>query len=235
MSSHSAVYDSEYGDPPVKLVIFDCDGVLIDSEIISLKVLKGLLADLGVELDNAYFTREFLGRSFSRVKQAVKDDFNVILPDEFEQQYLNKLIQVFDQQLAPVDGIKQVLSQLNIPFCVATSSHRERTDRALKATGLTDYFGRHIYTASQVKRGKPEPDLFLFAANQHQVQAQNCLVIEDSMSGLQAGIAAGMQVWHFQGGSHMPSSIADFSLPQGISRVISHWSQFFNVHPELHK
>lgn len=233
MYNRERMYDSGRGGQPVELVIFDCDGVLIDSEVISLTVIRELLQAYDIEIDDGYFTREFLGRSFPRVKETVKRDFGVELPDSFEQQYLGSLMNRFDTDLQPVNGVESIISQLSIPFCVATSSHRERTNRALRATGLWSYFEDAIYTASQVQNGKPAPDLFLFAAEQHGVDPKNCLVIEDSLSGLRAGVAAGMQVWHFQGGSHMPTSISNIVLPPGISRVISHWSQFFTVHPEL--
>ncbi|MEC7691759.1 MAG: HAD family hydrolase [Pseudomonadota bacterium] len=233
MYNRDSMYDSGPGGEPVELVIFDCDGVLIDSEVISLMVIRELLETYGVVIDETYFTREFLGRSFLCVKETVKRDFGVLLREEFEQQYLSALLERFDSHLQPVDGIESLVAQLNIPFCVATSSHRGRTNRALSATGLLSYFDDAIYTASQVQNGKPAPDLFLFAAEQQKVEPKNCLVIEDSLSGLQAGVAAGMQVWHFQGGSHMPASIGSISIPAGISRVISHWSQFFTAHPEL--
>lgn len=233
MNNQYSMYDSGHGGQPVELVIFDCDGVLIDSEVISLSVIREMLQAFGIDIDEGYFTREFLGRSFSRVKDAAKRDFNVVLPDTFEHQYLQLLLSRFDTHLQPLEGIESIISELNIPYCVATSSHRERTNRALNATGLLTYFKDAIFTASQVQNGKPAPDLFLFAAEQHGVEPKNCLVIEDSLSGLRAGIAAGMQVWHFQGGSHMPTSMSNIVLPSGVSRVISHWSQFFTVHPEL--
>ena len=176
MHSQYAPSTDERGGIPVELVIFDCDGVLINSEVISLSVLAGLLGTYSISIDNSYFTRQFLGRSFSHVREKVSLDFGVTLPDTFEQHYLSTLMQRFDKELTPVDGIEDVLSQLNVPFCLATSSHRERTDRALKATGLAKYFSDNIYTASQVKRGKPEPDLFLFAASEQGFAPQNCLV-----------------------------------------------------------
>lgn len=184
------------------LVIFDCDGVLIDSEIISARMLVQELAALGVKIDLPYVARHFLGRSYPTVMAQIRIEFGLDLPSDFEDQYRERLLEEFRRDLKVMPGVAEVLDQLSVPFCVATSSSPRRAAMSLELTGLSDRVGTRLYTASQVQRGKPAPDLFLFAADQMGVTPARALVIEDSLTGLRAGQAAGMTVWHFTGGSH---------------------------------
>lgn len=188
----------------ISFVIFDCDGVLIDSENLSMRVWMQLLEARQIHIDQQYFFEHFLGRRFEHVKAVIKQDFKLIVDDSLAQQFACELKQIFEKELKPTDGINEVLTSLNVPYCLATSSSRERTRIALNATGLERYFSEaQIFTAADVARGKPAPDLFLHAANQHGVLPAHCLVIEDSAPGLQAAKAAEMQWLHFVGGSHM--------------------------------
>lgn len=195
------------------LVIFDCDGVLIDSEILSARTLIKLLAEHDVEIDDAYVRGAFLGRSFPTVIGIVKDHFGVTLPSDFETDYRHQLLERFETELRPMEGVVEVLSSLQRPFCLATSSSPPRVTRSLHLTGLYPYFSDAIFTASQVRNGKPAPDLFLYAAAQRGVEKSRCLVIEDSLVGLTAGRAAGMPVVWFSGGSHLRQGYADGTDP----------------------
>ncbi len=219
----------------IDLVIFDCDGVLIDSEIISARVLMNALEDLGASVDFPYFKANFLGRSFAKVADSLRKDFRLELPATFEADYRSVLLREFETQLKPVDGIEPVLDQLGVAKCVATSSSPERAGRSLNVSGLAARFGDDVFTASQVKNGKPAPDLFLHAAGCMKVAPSRCLVIEDSHPGLLAARAAGMHVLHFIGGSHLSSEDAP---AKGISPPVPFfetWSSFFDIAPQLMK
>ncbi|WP_417669192.1 HAD family hydrolase [Roseibium sp.] len=219
----------------IDLIIFDCDGVLIDSEIVSARVLIKALDRLGVSVDFGYFKANFLGRSFAKVAASIRTDFCVELPETFEADYRSTLLQQFDRQLQPVSGIQSVLDRLSVKSCVATSSSPERATRSLRVAGLTSYFGEAVFTASEVRNGKPAPDLFLHAAGTMNCAPDRCLVIEDSRPGLQAARAAGMEVLHFIGGSHL--SIDD-TPAAGIEPPVPFfetWASFFDIAPQLTK
>ncbi|WP_316013410.1 HAD family hydrolase [Roseobacter sp. HKCCA0434] len=184
------------------LIIFDCDGVLVDSEILSAEVLIAQLARLGIEITIADVYRDFLGRSFPTVAKVMRESFATTLPHDFEQEYRARLLAEFETRLHPTDGLAEMLEGLDLPRCVATSSSPPRVARALSVTGLDRYF-EHVFTASQVANGKPAPDLFLFAAEQMGADPARTLVIEDSLPGLAAARAANMPVLRYTGASHL--------------------------------
>jgi HAD superfamily hydrolase (TIGR01509 family) len=184
------------------LIIFDCDGVLIDSEIISAKMLIAELAGYGVAMDMAFVGRHFLGRSYPVVLAEVRDRWGVALPDRFEADYRARLLAAFETQLTVMPGVRETIAALAVPYCLATSSSPERLRRSMEITGLAPLFAGTAFTASEVRHGKPAPDLFLHAARQMQASPARCVVIEDSLNGVRAGLAAGMEVWRFTGGSH---------------------------------
>lgn len=219
------------------LVIFDCDGVLIDSEIISARMLISELSRLGVHVDLDYVSRHFLGRSYPTVMAQIRREFGLDLPPAFEDQYRERLLDAFERDLRVMPGVTEVLDALSVPFCVATSSSPRRAAISLTLTGLHDRVGDRLFTASQVQHGKPAPDLFLFAAASLGVDPARTLVIEDSRPGLRAGLAAGMQVWHFTGGSHFAgrhpaSDDQDDARPQ---RRFDTFADFFETTPALRR
>ncbi len=187
----------------IDLVIFDCDGVLIDSEGLSAEVLMGALADLGVAVDFDYFCVNFLGRSFPTVARDIQTTFDLILPDDFEQRYRRDLFARFTEELAPTRGVEEILKGLTVPYCIATSSSPARVSNSLNITNLARRFGDHVFTASEVQRGKPAPDLFLYTAARMGFDPANCLVIEDSLPGIEAALAANMQILRYTGGAHL--------------------------------
>ena len=148
-------------DIDTQLVIFDCDGVVIDSEVISANVLIEQLAVLGANIDMAFVQKHFLGCQFATVAAKVNRLLSIVLPVDFEAKYRKQLLLEFEQNLTVTNGIKQILSQLNVACCIATSSSLPRTTKALAVVGLTDVFAEHVFTASDVKNGKPAPDLIL--------------------------------------------------------------------------
>lgn len=211
----------------IQLVIFDCDGVLIDSEVLSMNLWINILAENGIDIDEAYFKNHFLGRSFSHVKAHIYHAFNFSVTPALAEMFAHRLRQVFTEHLQVTPGLHNVLPKLTIPYALATSSSPQRTQHALACTGLDTIFAQpQIFTATQVKNGKPAPDLFLLVAQQYAVAPQYCLVIEDSEPGLLAAKAAGMQWRHYTGGSHI----------QGRSdtpHTLTNWNEFVVQFPHL--
>jgi len=185
-----------------KLVIFDCDGVLVDSEPISIGVLVKAIGEAGVTISEDMAYDRFLGRSLSTMTSVLRDEFGLAVDDGFLSRMRTDLYQQFERDLQPIAGIGAALSDLSTPYCVASSSQPERIRLSLGLTGLLDRFEPHIFSATMVKNGKPAPDLFLHAAEAMKVAPANCIVIEDSPAGVAAAHAAGMQVFAFTGGSH---------------------------------
>lgn len=218
----------------VSLVIFDCDGVLVDSEIISANTLIKQLHSLGVDIDFEYVQHYFLGRSFSFVVENINKKFNISLPDNFEDMYKQKLFEAFKNELLPIAGIADVLNHLSVDYCLASSSSQERIKFSLENASLTKWFPDKIFTAEQVKNGKPAPDIFLHAAQKMGCAPQKCLVIEDSRSGIQAALSAGMKVMHFVGGAHLKYKTRQLLANEEINiPVINEWSEFFELRPDL--
>ena len=216
----------------INLVIFDCDGVLVDSEILSQRVLLNMLEEIGVVVSEDYFLTHFLGFNFEHVTAKVFADFAVILTSEFRQCYRAALIEVFAAELQQTDHLQWLLSQLNVDSCVATSGSPEKVKHSLHYTKLEQYFDGKVFTSSEVKNGKPAPDLFLHAAKKMAVAPQNCLVIEDSNAGIRAALAANMHVIRYVGASHLKNKDSATQILEGVS-TIGHWNQLFEQVPSL--
>ncbi|MGY5808589.1 HAD family hydrolase [Rhizobium sp. LEGMi198b] len=187
------------------LVIFDCDGVLVDSEPLSVSVLLQAMRDVGVDMSEEDIYRRFLGKSLATLVDTLETEFDVFIDQDFLDRIRNDLYERFRNELKPIGGIAETLDALTVPRCVASSSQIERIRLSLGVTGLLERLEPNIFSASMVKRGKPAPDLFLYAAKQMQVAPQDCIVIEDSPAGITAARAAGMTVFAFIGGSHAHS------------------------------
>jgi len=183
------------------LIIFDCDGVLVDSEVLSCRCLTDELARYGIVLTLDQALDLFLGRSTSAVLQHYAA-LGRAIPGDFLSNLKRRVRETFQISLKPVPGVDAVLTTLSTPHCVASSSDLDRVSSSLALTGLATFFGDQLYTSEMVARGKPAPDLFLYAADKMQAAPGRTLVIEDSVSGVVAAKAAGMTVWGFTGGSH---------------------------------
>lgn len=214
----------------IDLIIFDCDGVLVDSEVLSQRVLIEMLAEIGVTVSQDYFLTHFLGYNFEHVTAKVFSDFSVKLTAEFRENYRDKLIKVFAVELQQTQDLAWMLSQINVKTCVATSGSPEKVKNSLHYTKLEQYFGNRVFTSSEVKNGKPAPDLFLHAANKMAVSPQNCLVIEDSNAGVRAGLAANMHVIRYTGASHL--SGLKTTMSEDVT-TIDHWTELFEQIPSL--
>jgi HAD superfamily hydrolase (TIGR01509 family) len=197
--------------PQFDLVIFDCDGVLVDSEMLSAEVLTALLAEHGIKIDLEIFHSDFLGRSFPAASERLRLRTGKTLAANFHELYLARLLPAFEKRLQAMPGVETVLASLSVLKCVASGSNPQRLQTSLRCSGLAPWFGKDVFSGVLVQNAKPAPDLFLLAAKLLNVEPARCLVIEDSEMGLLAGQAAGMTVWQFRGGSHFQkgSSIAD--------------------------
>jgi HAD superfamily hydrolase (TIGR01509 family) len=186
----------------VDLVIFDCDGVLVDSERLAVRVESQLLGELGWPLTEDEVLDRFVGRSDAHMIAAIEAQLGRPVPD-FTEQYLARLHAAFEQELTPVDGVVAALDAVDaapLRSCVASSGTHEKMTRTLGLTGLWDRFDGRIFSATEVERGKPAPDLFLFAAATMGVHPTACVVVEDSRAGVAAARAAGMRVVGYAGG-----------------------------------
>jgi HAD superfamily hydrolase (TIGR01509 family) len=205
---------SQIDNTKFSAVIFDCDGVLVDSEMLSAGVLKCMMAEQGMPLSDEMFRDVFLGRSFINGKARARSVLNFDLPEDFENQYRERLFAELTKKLRAMPNIERVLSSLRVPYCVATGSSPRRLALSLDVAGLAKYFTGNRFTSSEVAHGKPAPDLCFYAAQKMNVPNQNCLVIEDSEMGILAAKAAGMEVWHFAGGAHIR---AGYHLPENLT------------------
>ena len=191
---------------PVGLVIFDCDGVLVDSEPLAMRVLLQTISEAGAKIDTAEAHDAFLGRSLTSVCEVLRRDHRIHIDAPALERMRRRLYATIRRELRPIPGITEALINLGRPLCVASSSQLERIVLALEVTGLAPFFNGSVFSASMVARGKPAPDLFLLAAREMQVAPADCIVVEDSPAGITAALDAGMGVFGFTGGSHAQSA-----------------------------
>ncbi|MCH0573175.1 HAD family hydrolase [Streptomyces sp. MUM 136J] len=183
------------------LVIFDNDGVLVDSEPLSNRLLAGYLTEVGHPTTYEESVRDYMGSAMHRIHELVLERTGQRLPEDFDDVFHTRVFAAFEHELEPVAGVTGVLEKLaadGVPYCVASSGSHERIRVGHRKTGLDRWFGDgRVFSAQDVGRGKPAPDLFLHAAERMGVPPQRCVVVEDSPLGVQAGVAAGMDVYGF--------------------------------------
>jgi HAD superfamily hydrolase (TIGR01509 family) len=191
------------------LLIFDCDGVLVDSEVISCRAHAETLTRHGYPITADEVLNRFLGVSDREARLMIENEISRKLPNDFESQVKQATLQFYADDLRAISYVSEAIAAIGLPKCVASSGTPEKIRHGLTCAGLYDQLAPHIFSASEVKRGKPAPDLFLFAAEQMQAAPAQCLVIEDSIPGVTGAVAAGMTVLGFHGGSHCPPGHAD--------------------------
>lgn len=187
------------------LVIFDCDGVLVDSEPAANRLLVRVLAEDGFDVSYEECRRLFVGRTLEAVRSHVEAAIGRPLGDHWPAYIRDETLKAFAEGLSPVEGIEPVLLDLaarGLPYCVASSGKFEKMRYTLGATGLLPLVENVLFSAEQVGRGKPAPDLFLHAAREMGYAPERCVVIEDSVPGVQAAVAAGMPVLGYAGDPH---------------------------------
>jgi HAD superfamily hydrolase (TIGR01509 family) len=181
-------------------VIFDCDGVLVDSEGLMNREFRTMLGEIGLSYTAEETTRTFMGRSMTSCMRIVESRLGRAVPDDFLQQLDRRAYAVFERDLRPVAGVEAVLDALDragTPYAVASSGSHEKMQTTLGITGLYARLEGRITSATEVAHGKPAPDVFLLAAERLRVQADHCVVVEDSLLGIEAALAAGMRVIGF--------------------------------------
>jgi HAD superfamily hydrolase (TIGR01509 family) len=203
------------------LLIFDCDGVLVDSEVIAFDVLAQMLASLGKPLSIAECRRRFMGRRTPDVLAEIEGELGHPIPAETGARMKALLFERFRRELRPVAGVKEALACVSPSICVASSSAPDRIALSLDVTGLAPFFGAHVFSAEQVAHGKPAPDLFLFAARSMNVATSDSIVIEDSPTGVLAARRAGMGAIGFAGASHADASLEASLHAAGADIVIT--------------
>jgi HAD superfamily hydrolase (TIGR01509 family) len=183
--------------PGYELIIFDCDGVLVDSERIANTAFAEVLNELGLSLTLEDMFDIFVGHSSSQCMQIVEEMLGRKPPPELETQYKQRINSALKQQVQAVRGVEDVIKSLTIPYCVASSGNHEKMRTTLTATNLFPYFEHKLYSVTEVQRGKPYPDVYLYAAQQMGVAPAKCVVVEDTPIGVQGGRAAGMTVFGY--------------------------------------
>ena len=208
-----------------ELLVFDCDGVLMDSELLASRSEVEFLRSFGIEFSLNDYLSQFVGLSNANVAKAIEYHHQVTLPENFWTLAEQRTLRVFQSELKPMPGMLELIAAIHKPKCVASSSSRDRLNTTLNMTGLYAQFAPHIFSSEQVSQGKPAPDLFLYAAQQMQVRPENCVVIEDSPHGVRAGVDAGMTVIGFAGGSHIGLGHQAKLLKEGATKVFSDMRQ----------
>ncbi|MEH6696891.1 MAG: HAD-IA family hydrolase [Hyphomonas sp.] len=206
---------------PYEALIFDCDGVLVDSEAIHVAVEMELLREMGLAYEwDAYLSR-FVGLGVPEFHAALAEDYAALgqgpFPDDFGSRLHGRAWPRIESELTALPGAAALAGRFEGPCAVASSSITPKLRRKLALTGLSNTFAPHIYSADQVTRGKPAPDLFLFAADRIKTDPATCLVLEDSVHGVTSALAAGMTAFGFTGGGHADSGLSARLLAAGAT------------------
>ncbi|MCB1557708.1 MAG: HAD-IA family hydrolase [Alphaproteobacteria bacterium] len=211
------------------LIIFDNDGTLSDSERMNCTVTSDILVSYGFEKYTPDYTMKHLaGMSMPIVKEMLEEEYQTTLPDNFIQEFIDRVTEQIPLQLQPVTGAVEAVKKLSASFkiCVASNGEPENVEACIETIGLMPIFGRDkVYTKSLVSRGKPSPELFLYAANRMNAVPERTFVIEDTVSGVRAGVAAGMHVLGITAVSHHPQETREQLLSLGAKRVFVSWSE----------
>ena len=180
-----------------ELIIFDCDGILVDSEPIADRVFPEVLASEGIHVTPQNVREWFTGYSIKSCVDTIERRLGISAPKDIKKKYYSRLFNEFKKSLKPIPGIEEALAAIPHPICVASSGEHEKMQLSLGITGLLPKFKERIFSATDVKNGKPAPDLFLYAAEKCNANPQYCAVIEDQAPGVKAGVAAGMRVFAY--------------------------------------
>jgi HAD superfamily hydrolase (TIGR01509 family) len=205
----------------VTLLIFDCDGVLVDSELIALDILAKMLTELGLPTAVAECRQLFMGKTTNDVLDEVETMLGHPVPTEFSERMRAELFERLRRELRPVKDVREVIAALPYRACVASSSQPERVALSLDVTGLAPLFKGRVFSAAEVRHGKPAPDLFLYVAASLGVAPADAIVIEDSPAGVIAARRAGMKVIGFAGASHADSTLAAMLAAAGAQEVLT--------------
>ena len=214
------------------LLIFDCDGVLVDSEMLVCTAVSEVLTRLGYPITPEDVVRRFSGRPEREILLEVADDWGRPVPAAYDTAMEERVHRAYASELRAVARVPEVIGRLRVPKVVASSSAPAKLEQGLRLVGLYPHFAPNIVSVHSVAAGKPSPDVFVFAAGWMRTSVQQCLVIEDSVPGVRAACAAGMRVWGFTGGSHCSPGHDRRLLDAGAERVFTHMHELPDVLPQ---
>lgn len=217
---------------PTELIIFDCDGVLIDSEIVVCRLTAEEFTRLGYPVTTEEVIARFAGRAERSMIADVERDWGRPVPAEYFSRMRERVGQAYATELRAIPGVAEVLRRIRIPVCVASSSYPEKLRLGLETVGLHDRFAPNVISATRVAHGKPAPDVFLYAAGWMRAPVAGCVVIEDSLAGVRAARAAGMRVFGFTGGAHCSPGHGARLSEAGAERVIGDFREMEDHLPE---
>jgi HAD superfamily hydrolase (TIGR01509 family) len=206
-------------------LICDCDGVLVDSEIIADRVMLETLTATFPDLDFEPVVKTAFGQQTSRFLESIESSFDIRLPADFLDTIEHNVELALAASLSPINGVRDALQRVTLPVAVVSNSRTSRVNASVRRARLQQIFGERIFSAEQVARPKPYPDVYLFAAQTLGVEPSRCLVVEDSVAGLNAARAAGMKTIAFVGASHIPDGYADALRKMGMTRIMMHMDE----------
>jgi HAD superfamily hydrolase (TIGR01509 family) len=213
----------------ITAVIFDCDGVLVDSEVLALEVELAILAEQGLTFEREDYVTRFMGLSYQAFHDVIDDEalkrIGRPISDTIRNELATRLRQTMIARLTEVPGAGAAVAATPLLKAVASSSTKEGLERKLRQVGLWSHFEPHVYSADHVVHAKPAPDLFLHAAEKLGVRPDDCLVLEDSVNGVVAARAAGMRVWGFLGGGHAHDRLGERLTAAGAERLVKDWPE----------
>lgn len=180
-----------------KCIIFDCDGVLVDSEAISAKVFQKMILEMGYEIHFETVLKQITGTSMSDNIKFFTDFTKKELPADFESEYRKRSFELFKTELKPIHGVREILNSIKVPLGVASSGPLNKIKLNLTTTGLIDKFGENIFSCYEIECWKPNPDIYLHAAKKMGFKPKECAVIEDSQTGVKAAVAGGFDIFAF--------------------------------------
>jgi HAD superfamily hydrolase (TIGR01509 family) len=204
----------------IDLIIFDCDGTLVDSEELGNKALAETLTKHGYAITPQEATTRFRGMKIAACLQTIENESGLIISDAFEDEFRSQMATLFEDELQPVEGALSLISGLRINYCIASNGPRSKIENSLRITGLLPYFKDCIFSSYEVGIWKPDPGFFLHIADQYQTPPSKCGVVEDSFPGIKAGVDAGMKVWAYAPrgpASNWPAGVEHFSSMSGLN------------------
>ena len=209
----------------VDALIFDCDGVLIDSEIVVCRIAAEELTRVGYPITTEQVIARFAGRPDREMRAEIEGEWERAIPESYRERVNERTIEAYGTELKIMPGLASALDEITIPICVASSSFPEKLRLGLETVGLYERFLPNVLSATLVAHGKPEPDVFLFAAGWMRTSPMHCLVVEDSVPGVKAAVRAGIPVVGFTGGSHCGSEHARLLLEAGALSTFARMSE----------
>jgi HAD superfamily hydrolase (TIGR01509 family) len=206
-------------------LICDCDGVLVDSEVIADRVMLDVLTETFPGIDLAPSVRTAFGQQTSRFLAGLEAQFGIAMPPNFVDTIEARVSLELARSVSPIAGVRDALMRCGLPVAVVSNSRMERVRASVRRAGLDEIVGERVFSAQQVARPKPYPDVYLLAAETLGVEPARCLVVEDSIAGLTAARAAGMKTVAFVGASHIPAGYAQVLRDTGVTRIMAHMDE----------